>query len=244
MLKKPQKTRDFRAWLYGRLSTLLPTSRQEIARHADLIDKMYLLDFDPAMDVIVSRYSTTGTPARDPSAMLRALLLAGDLGIQSITRLVSHLRSSEVLAIASGFDPDDVPGVGTFYDFMYRLWGEDKKRFARRTKQYRSHRNKDPKPLVDGPASKRHERLSESLAKAVIENSFPLDPEAFTLARIFDWCFVARSEEMGILESPTRKGILLSGDGTLIRSGASRHGIKDCDCRTRGVRKCDCPRRF
>lgn len=99
---------------------------------------------------------------------------------------------------------------------MYRLRDEDKKRFARRKKQYRSHKNKDPKPLVDGPASKRDERLSEILAKAVIENSFPLDPEAFTLARILDWCFVARSEEMGILESPTRKGILVSGDGTLI----------------------------
>lgn len=110
MLKKLRKTRDSRAWLYERLSTLLLTSRKEIARHADLVDKMYLLDLDPAMDVIVSRYSTTGRPARDPSAMFRALLLAANLGIQSITRLVSHLRSSKVLAIASGFDPDDVPG--------------------------------------------------------------------------------------------------------------------------------------
>jgi len=53
--------------------------------------------------------------------MLQALLLAADPGIQSITRLVSHLKSSEVLAIVSGFDPAEVPGVSTFYDFMRRL---------------------------------------------------------------------------------------------------------------------------
>ncbi|NPV81573.1 MAG: hypothetical protein HPY52_15145 [Firmicutes bacterium] len=62
--------------------------------------------------------------------MFRALLCAKHIGIQGITKLVSLLKSSDILATAAGFHPDDIPGVGTFYDFMYRLWGEDKKRLA------------------------------------------------------------------------------------------------------------------
>lgn len=54
----------------------------------------------------------------------------------------------------------------------------------------------------------------------------------------------AAHEEMGLASSPDGKGILLSGDGTLVRSGASPSGIKNCDCRKKSIRRCDCPRRF
>ncbi|MEW6226534.1 MAG: transposase [Bacillota bacterium] len=79
----------------------------------------HLLDLDPAIDIIAPRYSATGRPSRDPLAMLRAMVCASSLGIQSITKLVSLFRSSPVLAACAGFDPDDIPGVGTFYDFIY-----------------------------------------------------------------------------------------------------------------------------
>jgi len=244
MLKTPRKTKEFRAWLYERLSTLFPTFHREITHLADVIDKIYLLDLDPALDIIASRYSHTGRPSREPTAMFRALVCGAYLGISSITKLVARLRSSPPLATIAGFDPDDIPGVGTFYDFMYRLWGEDKRHLVERKRRTRSPKNKDQAPFVDGPVSKPDKHLSETLAKAVMDNSFPLDPDSIILAQIFDRCALAKSEEMGLVSSPDGRGILLSGDGTLVRSGASSSGIKECDCRKKSIHKCDCPRRF
>jgi hypothetical protein len=44
------------------------------------------------------------------------------LKIHSITKWVGKLKNDKVLSIICGFDPDDVPGVGTFYDFLNRFW--------------------------------------------------------------------------------------------------------------------------
>ncbi|MHB1043436.1 MAG: hypothetical protein ACYC0Q_11450 [Eubacteriales bacterium] len=35
------------------------------------------------------------------------------------------MRSDRVLAVLSGFEPTKTPGVGTFYDFVDRIWLED-----------------------------------------------------------------------------------------------------------------------
>ncbi|HHY97536.1 MAG TPA: transposase [Firmicutes bacterium] len=244
MLRKPRNVREFQAWLYERLSVLFPTFHKQITTLTELIDKVYSLDLDRAIDIVAPLYSHTGRPSKDPLAMLRALLCGVSLGIQSITKLVSLLKSSPVLATISGFDPEDTPGVGTFYDFMYRLWGEDKKRFAMRKNQRKSLKNRETKSFVDGPISKADEPISETLAYAVMDNSFPLDPNSSILNQIFYRCIVAKSEMMGLLKSPQDNKTLLSGDGTLIDSGASQHGIKDCDCKSKGISHCDCPRRF
>ena len=47
--------------------------------------------------------------------------------IPGITAWVEKLRSDNFLATLSGFDSDKTPGVGTFYDFLKRLWLETKK---------------------------------------------------------------------------------------------------------------------
>ena len=35
---------------------------------------------------------------------------------------VNQLYRISLYAILSGFEPGDVPGIGTFYDFFQRLW--------------------------------------------------------------------------------------------------------------------------
>lgn len=218
MLKTPRKTKEFRAWLYERLSTLFPTFHREITHLANVIDKIYLLELDPALDIIASHYSRTGRPSREPGAMFRALACGTSyLGISSIAKLVARLRASPALATIAGFDPDDIPGVVIFCGFMYRLWGEDKRHLVERKRRTRSTKNKNLAPFVDGPVSRPDKRLSETLAKAMMGNSFPPDPDSVILAHIFDHCALAKSEEMGLASSPDGRGILLSGDGTLVR---------------------------
>jgi len=66
-------------------------------------------------------YSNTGRPAKYQAEILRSLIAMTHLKIYSITKWVRKLRSDRILAIICGFDPDNVPGVGTFYDFLNRF---------------------------------------------------------------------------------------------------------------------------
>lgn len=43
------------------------------------------------------------------------------LRIHSVTNWVKKLRSDKVLAVICGFDPNHIPGIGTFYDFLNRF---------------------------------------------------------------------------------------------------------------------------
>jgi hypothetical protein len=60
----------------------------------------------------------------------------------SITDWVETLKSEPLWAILSGFKPDDVPGVGTFYDFNDRLCDFDKGKRVERTKKMRKPKSK------------------------------------------------------------------------------------------------------
>jgi hypothetical protein len=62
-----------------------------------------------------------GCPARPPEDMLRAWLLMLEWHITSVEVWVKHLREKPLPALMSGLAPDDVPDVGTCYDFQDRL---------------------------------------------------------------------------------------------------------------------------
>jgi hypothetical protein len=65
-------------------------------------------------------YSDKGPAPRDPASMLRSYLLFlltnPTIGI---TEWVNELYRVPLYAIISGFEPSDIPGVGTFYDFFH-----------------------------------------------------------------------------------------------------------------------------
>jgi hypothetical protein len=65
---------------------------------------------------------TSGRKPHDPADLLRSLLLMNKLHVIQVDDWVVKLRTVPVYAILSGFSPDAVPGVGTFYDFFRRLW--------------------------------------------------------------------------------------------------------------------------
>jgi hypothetical protein len=48
-------------------------------------------------------------------------------GLRSISKWVEALRSFPLVTILGVFTPDNTPDVGTFYDFIDRLWQTDKK---------------------------------------------------------------------------------------------------------------------
>ena len=77
--------------------------------------------------------------------MLHSLLLAVICKVTSITQWVDILRTQPLYAVISGFEPDDVPGVGTFYDFINKLWKLDTNNISSHIKFPKSKPSNPPK---------------------------------------------------------------------------------------------------
>ena len=93
-----------------------------LLNHKALASSWYS-DLSKVNSIVASCYSNTFGPiAWDPSDMFRSLLLMEILHERSIDSWVNKMRSAPIFAILYGFLPYDVPGVGTFYDFIRRLW--------------------------------------------------------------------------------------------------------------------------
>ena len=56
--------------------------------------------------------------------------------------LTCFLLNSRSLPLLSGFSPDDVPGIGTFYDFFRHIWNSEQKHLS---VQLRHKKKKTPK---------------------------------------------------------------------------------------------------
>lgn len=57
--------------------------------------------------------------------MHRSYLLSLDFKVTSLTEWAAQLKINPLYSILSGFAFGDTPGVGTFYDFINRLWDSD-----------------------------------------------------------------------------------------------------------------------
>src|SRR5690625_5175634 len=82
-----------------------------------------LMDLTPTAELMKNQYSTDprGRKPRNPCDMLRSFLLMHKLQYTSIDKWVHALKTVPLFAVLSGFEPELVPGVGTFYDFSNRL---------------------------------------------------------------------------------------------------------------------------
>ena len=163
------------------------------------------------------------------------------LGYRSIDKWVAALKSFPLFAILSGFAPDDTPGVGTFYDFINRLWQTDNKATAKIRKPGRRRRRKgkmnEKTPLArPGIVGRLVNRILRQKGQPL-----PARPEDI-LNNIFQQVFVEASGQKGLLGDT--KELVVAGDGTPVRTGASPYGKKICDCKKKGIFNCQCPRRY
>ena len=77
------------------------------------------------LKIFVNKYSVFGPAPRTPSCMQRSYLLSLDFKVTSLTEWAAQLKINPLYALLSGFDFGDTPGIGTFYDFLDRLWDSD-----------------------------------------------------------------------------------------------------------------------
>ena len=112
-------------------------------RHFLVWQKLMQTNLDLAHPLLSVLYSSRqGRPARDPVSMLRSCLAMMECGVTSFDVWVKMMHDDPFYAIISGFDPQDIPGVGTFYNFQDRLL---QRRRQSRTTYCRPRRRRDKK---------------------------------------------------------------------------------------------------
>lgn len=115
-----------RCWLqqyFKNLKSFLASTRR-------IIHRVFSADLSHVDKIMSDNYSKFGPAPRPASCMLRSMLLSILHKTTSITKWVDTMRAQTLFALISGFSPNDVPGVGTFYDFIARLWNSDSKNLS------------------------------------------------------------------------------------------------------------------
>ncbi len=137
--------------------------------------KLRLFDTDKAMGLLLPFYSPTGRPARNQPQILRSfilffLLYSEGFAKPSLTLWVDRLKGDRVLASLIGCPTDSLPPLGSYLDFMDRLWAAPKTDLYARGKLLPASWN-SKKP--DKPKGKKHRRQSPRSPKRLKNGSWP-----------------------------------------------------------------------
>src|SRR5262245_11632906 len=220
------------------LTRLYPTKqdREMLDPYSDLILALFLLDLESLRPQLQAFYhpKPRGTLPRDPIQMFRSLLcMILSSQTLSFTQWVKILRSQPLFAALSGFE-DGTPGIGAFYDFSERLFPETTDSIIRQAifKPKDSDIDRSPRAGI----------VSRLVTKALDNLDKPLPTFPALRLNLLLKPIVLRSHALGLLSSS--EAVDLAGDGTKFKTGASSSGRKLCDCRKRGVYRCDCRRLY
>jgi hypothetical protein len=151
----------------------------------DIIDRFWNLDLSYTDELMRSRYSVFGPRPRTPSCMQRSYLLSIDFKVTLLTDWAAQLKINPLYAILSGFEVGDTPGVGTFYDFLNRLWDSDSDNLNPHVRPVKSKEVKKPKQK--GAKAESVEKTTvEQLFKTLEQKSFSIDEHPYgSLFRLY-----------------------------------------------------------
>ena len=203
-----------------------------------------LMDLTPTAELMKNQYSTDprGRKPRNPCDMLRSLLLMHKLQYTSIDKWVHALKTVPLFAVLSGFEPNSVPGVGTFYDFLNRLWLAPSPHLSKtKKKKVKKPRKKGKKNQKLAP---KNPNIVQKLVNRALRNGKTHYSKKATdqLQILFQTMFVHKSATDGLLGDTNSLSIL--ADGTPVETGARPYGRSLCSCRRQGLWNCKCARLY
>ncbi|WP_231514856.1 hypothetical protein [Oceanobacillus salinisoli] len=146
--------------------------------------------------------------------------------------------TTPLYAILSGFEPGDIPGVGTFYDFFGRLWASEKKNRTHKKKSKKSRKRKPKK----GKKGEKALTATHGRVKRLVEWMIPRLDQKKELPsdRLFDFFqsqILTISVKLGLLEDVNQLNV--AGDGTPVATDSHTRSKPTCDCRAQGIAQCD-----
>lgn len=234
-------------------------------RHFPVWRKLQRTNLDAVYPCLAALYSPDqGRLARQPTCMFRSWLAMIQCGVTSVAVWVPMMHDDPFYAIVSGFDPLDIPGVGTFYDFQDRLL---KRPRQSRTTQHRPFRRRTQRDKAKHHKDKNDLRPHQGIINRLADHLLARSPNApawsnvlqgsadlsalpdyqQTLQAIFYTCFVSHSVDLQLIDLHDNASLYVAGDGTKLSTWANPHGKKLCSCDTRGKKPqdcCRCPRAY
>ena len=207
----------------------------------DIIDRFWNLDLSYTDELMRSQYSVFGPRPRTPSCMQRSYLLSIDFKVTSLTDWAAQLKINPLYAILSGFEVGDTPGVGTFYDFLNRLWDSDSDNLNPHVRPVKSKEVKKPKQK--GAKAESVEKTTvEQLLKTLEQKSFSIDEQPYgSLFRLYQKEFLEQSVKRELI---TPESLAVAGDGTPVMTSHRERRKRICDCAEKGITDCKCDRYF
>ena len=231
---------DYQNFVLENLRKYYPNP-DSIARSTwDIIDRFWNLDLSYTDEKLKNRYSVFGPKPRTPSCMHRSYLLSLDFKVTSLTEWAAQLKINPLYAILSGFEFGDTPGVGTFYDFLNRLWDSDEDNM---TPHIHPIKATVKKPSTKGAKAKSVEKVSvEQLLQELEDTSFSISEQPYgSLFDLYNQEFLQQSVSKGLINP---HALALAGDGTPFVTSARERKHRVCDCASKGINDCSCDRYF
>lgn len=234
---------DYQAFLIQNLYSIFISEPWRLNFYIHAITKLYLLNLDTIKHLIFPCFSLVGRPSNQQPEIFRSFVLMLELGETSITKWLERLSSDPILCIIIGVNPDNVPGLGTHYNFITRYWLEDPEVDKdRRNSLHNFHRKPSKKIGKNKKFSNHREGIVEKYVNRALQGmSFDGRPEKL-FQQIFAEAVVNPSAQRGLVGDTNN--IITSGDGTCISSGADPSGTKKCSCVSEGNYNCQCSRKF
>ena len=190
--------------------------------------KLLLLNLDTIMTPF---YSSGGRPAKHQAQILRSMILFVLLfnktsAKTSLTIWVREVLPSSIsLMVLIGCTcQEELPPLGSYYDFMNRFWLASRDHYSRRYLLPAGRNGKKPEKVIgtDGKLSDADTVLSCKDIVSLIRSGHPAsdNPEA-ALQTIFTLLAVLPSASLLLIDT---KNLTISGDGTAVVSHASPYG--------------------
>ena len=206
----------------------------------DIIERFWNLDLSYTDELMKDKYSKFGPVPRTPSCMQRSYLLSIDFKVTSLTEWAAQVKMNPLYAILSGFEVGDTPGVGTFYDFIKRLWNSDNNHLSSHIHPIKE---KVKKPKTKGTKADSMEKVTVAQLLPQLENTeFHLDEQPYSsLFKIYKHEFLDVSISKGLIDTSS---LALAGDGTPVVTSHRERKKRICDCAEKGITDCKCDRFF
>lgn len=242
MLRDWTSHADYQMKLRLKMLLYFETQRSRLLQLDKSISKIYLLNLDNLLPVIKPLYPDFGRPAKNQQGIIRSLVLMLDQQVHSITNWARMVASDPLLFDICGFD-GSAPSPSSYYDFLVRLWRADRKQFLNRKLKVKRFSSKPKLKLKAGEKfPPKHSATVRNLVDKAIHGKLRnFCPEAI-LQKLIARCVADTSYQMGILGD--KNDFSVAFDGSPFYSGANHYGIKTCNCRSKGILNCQCPRRF
>ena len=212
-----------------------------VSKDWPLVTKFWMTDLSFITTMLQDSYSAHGPLARDPASILRSYLVFLMTNPEKgLTEWINIMRRTPIYAIISGFSPNSVPGVGTFYDFFERLWPAVDKNSKPKLQKPRKGKPKKGKKKGQKAPTSTPGRVGRLVEWMIRHSDKKTDLPADMLFHFFHSQILAVSAKLGLLGD--MNALCVAGDGTPIVTTAYLRSKPTCNCRAEGLSECNHPR--